>query len=120
MWMKVVKMSVREAISAVAGPREWGDTRESWLAKAARNSRVISYRMMRSLWTGEIAKEEHWAVREIRRQAELAKARREAKDLAARYEEIAGGLDAKDADFHREDVAALIHAARILRGLDRA
>lgn len=119
MWMKVAKMSVREAINVLAGPRDWGDTRESWLDKAARNSKTISARMMRSLWTGEVNKEEHWAVREVRRQADLAKARREAKDLATRYEDIAGGLNAKDSDFYSEDVSALINAARILRNLDR-
>lgn len=119
MWMKVAKMSVREAINVIAGPRDWGDTRESWLDKAARKSKTISTRMMRSLWTGEVHNENHWAVREVKRQAELAKARRDATDLATRYEEIAGGLNAKDADFHSSDVAALINAARILRGLDR-
>jgi len=119
MWMKVAKMSVREAISVLAGPREWGDTRDSWLSRAARNSKVVSARMMRSLWRGEITKEDHWAVREIRRQAELAKAKREATDLAARYEEIAGGMNAKDSNFHSEDVSALLNAARILRNLDR-
>lgn len=118
------KMSVREAISVLAGPREWGATRESWLASAARktakSTRVISFRMMRALWRGEIKDENHWAAREVRRQAELAKARKEAADVADRYEQIAEGLRVQDADFFGADIAALVHAARILRGLDRA
>lgn len=120
MWKKAADMSVRDAIAVVAGPRDWGDTRDSWLASAARKSKTISVRMMRSLWNGEIDDEAHWAVREIRRQAAIAQARREALNVAEQYETIAARLGANDPDFHSQDVAALVHAARILRGLDRA
>jgi hypothetical protein len=122
-WKKAAEMSVREAIGVIAGPRGWGDTRESWLASAARKTKSISFRTMRSLWTGEISEEnkpDHWAIREIKRQAAIYKAREEAKNVAAQYESIAERLVSTDPDFYSADVAALVHAARILRGLDSA
>lgn len=45
--------SVRELVASVAGPRSWSDTRESWLARAARRA-GISYRQAKALWYGEI------------------------------------------------------------------
>lgn len=33
---KMVSAQAREMLCAIAGPRGWNDTRESWLAKAAR------------------------------------------------------------------------------------
>lgn len=118
MLQKLVRMSVREAISIVAGPRKWGDTRDSWLARAAEKLDGVSFRTIRSLWYGTV-RESHWAAREVRRQAELIEARNEAKLLAADYEKIARGMNENDPSVHREDVAALLQAARILRDLDR-
>ena len=40
---------VRREIAVVAGPREWGDTRESWLAKASRRVPSVSFRTMKAL-----------------------------------------------------------------------
>lgn len=111
---------VRKEIAIVAGPKDWGDTRESWLARVPRKVTTVSFRTVKALWYGEIDDPEHWAARDIRRAAELVQGRKEATDLALQYQKIAGGLLAKDPDFHSEDAAALIHAARILSGLDRA
>lgn len=119
MWKKSAAMSVREAIAVVAGPRDWGATRESWLANAARKTKTISVRMMRSLWNGEISDERHWAIREIKRQASLEQARKEASNVADQYETIARRLSASDPDSYSSEVATLLNAARILRGLDR-
>jgi hypothetical protein len=47
-------------------------------------------------------------------------AQREARDLAAQFETIAERLNANDPDFYCSDAAALVRAARILRGMDRA
>jgi len=116
---KVSKMSVRTAITTLAGSGYFPTEQSLWNA-AARKSKVISYRMIKSLWYNEIKNEDHWAKREVRRLAELEAAQKEARDLASQFETIAGGLNAKDADFHSQDVAALVHAARILRGLDSA
>lgn len=124
MWKKSAAMSeltVRDAIGALAGPRGFGDTRESWLAKAARKSGIISFRMMRSLWNGEISDTaNHWAVHMVKRQAAELQGRAEAARLASMYESAAEGMRVRDADFHRDDIAALVRAARILRGEDRA
>lgn len=114
---------VRREIAIVAGPREWGDTRESWLARVPRKVKTVSFRTVKALWYGEIQSADHWAARDIRREAErieIEQARREAHSLADLYQSLAGALDVKDPDFHCEDINSLVHAARILRGLDRA
>ena len=110
---------VRKEISVVAGAREWGDTRESWLARVPRKVPTVTFRTVKALFYGEIDDPDHWAARDIRRAAELIEARKEASSLASQFETIAGGLDATDPDFHSADTAALIHVARLLRGMDR-
>lgn len=109
---------MRDAIAAVAGPRGWNETRESWLARAARRA-GITCRTMKALWYGEIADPEHKAARRILEAAERD-GRAEAQQLADKFEIIARGINATDPDFHSPDVAALLNAARILRGLDRS
>ena len=104
-------------ISAVAGPMLAGDTRESWLARAAHRSR-LSFRQVKALYYGE-CKDPKTSVA-IGVLSAANKARNEASELASRFESLAGGLNAKDADFHGADILALIDAARALRGLDRA
>lgn len=113
--MSSEKASMRDVIATVAGPRTWNDTRESWLARAARRAN-ISYRSAKSLWYGEINDAEHKAARRMVKAAEQH-GRDEARELAGRFESIAVALGATDADFHREDVVALLYAARALRGL---
>lgn len=113
------KSSVRKEIALIAGPREWGDTRDSWLARAARRVPTVSFRTMRSLWYGEIRNPNHWALRDIRRAA-AERGRNESGLLADQFETIAHGLSVTDADFHSDTIAALVSAARALRNLDRA
>jgi hypothetical protein len=121
--------SVQAAIETIAGP--YRGNRKSWLAGVSRSVAGVSYRTVKALWYGEITNEEHLAAQAIKREATLKlqsaqreatlrQARQEARDLATRFETIAGGLNATDPDFHSADVAALVHASRILRGLDRA
>ncbi len=100
--------ALRELIAAVAGPREWSDTRESWLARAARKA-GISYRQTKSLWYGEIQDETHRSARLMRDAAER---------LAQRYEAIIASERAK-AGVHKlsTDRAALIRIIRALRDL---
>lgn len=95
---------MRELIASVAGPRLWSDTRESWLARAARGA-GISYRQVKSLWYGEIADVNHRSARLMR-------------DAAEKYEALASSLNHRDAEFHREDISALLALARSLRSLD--
>lgn len=120
--------SVRKEIAIVAGPRDWGDTRESWLARVPRMVRkalgtekeTITFRTVKALWYGEIDDPDHWAVRDIRRAADLIAARKEATALAVQYETIIGGLNARDPDFHSPEIAALVSVLRQLRDADRA
>lgn len=106
---------MRELIAAVAGPRQWGDTRESWLARAARRAGV-SHRQAKALFYGEIIDADHKTARRMREAA----GQHEAEHLAQRFEALADSLQARDQDFHCSDIAALVDAARALRGLGRS
>jgi hypothetical protein len=107
----------QEYIGEVAGPMRPGDTRESWLARAARKSRV-SYRQIKALWYGQTTDPRTSTALGVLSAAE--KARAEASELASRFESLAGAMNASDQDFFSADVLALIDAARSLRRLDRA
>lgn len=107
--------SMRDVVAAVAGPREWHENRKSWLDRAARRA-GITYRQCKALFYGEITDPEHKAAR---RMAEAAQKNgtREARELADRFGTIARSLHATDQDHYSPDIAALVHAARTLRGL---
>ena len=107
----------REYIAQAAGPMKIGDTRESWLARAARASRV-SYRQIKSLYYGQTNDPKASIAIGILCAAE--KARSEASDLASKFESLAGQINATDQNLYSADVLALINAARALRGLDSA
>ena len=111
---KVSGAVMREFVVAVAGPRQWADTRQSWLARAARKA-GISYRQCKSLFYGEITDPNHRSARLMRDAAE-----QKAGALASQFETLASRMNATDPDFYRSDVLALVDAARALRGLDRA
>lgn len=111
---------MREEIAILAGPRHWGDTRESWLSNAAEKlaecgSRV-PYRMLKGFFYGEIEDDNHWAAIEIRNAAAIIEAQREATALATQLQTIIGGLNVTDEDFHQPTVAALVSTLRKLRG----
>lgn len=106
----------QQYISEVAGPMKNSDTRESWLARAARRSR-ISYRQIKALYYGQ-TKDPRTSIA-IGVLSAADKARAEASALASQFENLAGSLNAKDEDFYSPDVLALIDAARRLRGTDR-
>jgi hypothetical protein len=111
--------NVRAEIAVVAGPREWGDTRESWLARVPRKVSTVKFRTVKALWYGEIDDPDHWAARDIRRAAAAIQAgRQEAAALASQYETILGGLNARDPDFYSPEIAALLGALRQLRDVD--
>jgi hypothetical protein len=120
--------SVRKEIATVAGPKDWGDTRESWLSKVPRavkqilgtEKETIAYRTVKSLWYGEIDDPEHWAARDIRRSAEIIEARKEAAALADKYQKIAQGMRSQDESFFGSDIDRLEHLARLIGRLDRA
>jgi len=118
---------VRAEIECVAGPRQWGDTRESCFLESLgrsrncspRRPRRSSLRAVKSLWYGEIKDREHHAARDIRRAAELVNARKEALALTLQYSDIVRGMSGTDKNFFREDIARLERVARLLGGLDR-
>lgn len=121
MWTKLAKMSVREAMIVIAGKPGYGE-QPRWFEKIA-DVANISKRAARSLWRGEIQSDDHRAARAVKQAAErrqLELARQEARSLASQYLSIAEGLNAKDPDFYSSDVAALVHAARILGAQDRS
>lgn len=111
--------SVRREIAIVAGPRGWGDTRESWLAIVPRKVTTVTFRTVKALWYGEITDPMHWAARDIRRAAEEIEARREASALMAQYQTIIGGLRAADENFYRAEIDRLERLVGELGVVDR-
>lgn len=116
--MSQLALEMRQAIAAVAGPRGWQETREYWLARAARRI-GITYRQTKSLFYQECRDPRASVVQRVR-DAALRHAKREASELADRFDNIAGAMHASDPDFYRQDVDALVSAARALRRLDSA
>jgi hypothetical protein len=121
---------VRTEITFLAGPRQWGDTRGSWLARVPKiikralgtEAETVSVRMVKSLWYGEISSGEHHAARDIKRAVEVIKARDEARALAEKYQSLIGGMRAAHPDTsnpYSEDIARLERIARILGGESR-
>lgn len=111
---------MRNEIAFLAGPREWGVTRESWLAGVTKKVPTVTFRTVKAIWYGEIEDPDHWAARDIRRAADVIKAQREAAQLAAQLQSLATGLDVTDPNFHSPTIAALLGTIRQLRGEDRS
>lgn len=107
---------MRKEIAILAGPRDWGVTRESWLARVPEKVKTVSHRTVKALWYGEISDPDHWAARDIRRAVELMEARQEAAERADQLANLIAGLSATDAPFHEPTIAALVGALRNLRG----
>jgi hypothetical protein len=104
----------REEIAIIAGPFGYQESRESWLAKAADKAKV-TFRTVKSLFYGHHDNPSYETASKIKKAAD--EARREALYLAEQYQQTAGALYAKDQDFYRDDITALVDAARALRGL---
>lgn len=108
------EIKVRELVTAVAGPKTTTDTRETWLRRAARTAGT-TYRQAKALFYAEITDPFHPTVTKFKEAA----GKHESQRLAEQFERLAVALDRKDTDFHCNEIAALLHAARALRGLDR-
>lgn len=116
---KLSKMSAREAMISLAGSKPGYGELPRWLEGIA--DRVgISFRTARSLWLGEIIDEDHLALKRLKEQARIEEARREARQLASQYAQIAGGMRGSNQDFYRAEIDRLERLARIIGGLDRA
>lgn len=114
------KLSVREEIALVAGPREWGDTRDSWLARVSKRVPTVTFRTVRALWYGEIHDNDHWAARDIRRAAEIVKAKQEAAAHADHIRQSIERLRHQDQDFFSAEIDRLERAIGRLGTFDRA
>jgi hypothetical protein len=116
---KLPKMSAREILIHLSGrPPAYGE-QPRWLQQAAERF-GISVRMARAIWNDEIKDPSHWAIKKVRREAELAEARREAATLAQQYQAIAGGMRVADENFYSTEIDRLERLARIIGGLDRS
>ena len=114
---KLPKMSARELMINLYGrPPAYGE-QPRWLKKIA-DKIGLTPRMARSLWNDEIKDQNHWAIKRTRHQISLAKARKEADELAQRYQSIAGGMRAQDENFYGAEIDRLERIARIIGGLD--
>ena len=80
----------------------------------------MTYRTVKALWYGEIRDAEHHAARDLRRAAEIVKARKDALRLAEKYQTATGAMNATDPNFFSEEIARLERVARMLCALDRA
>src|SRR6185436_18496653 len=89
----------------------------AWFFKAARAS-GLSARQIEALWRGEY-KDPKFSI-SVKVLEAAARARKEASELATKFETAAGALNAKDQDFYSADILALIDAARRVRGMGRA
>lgn len=115
---KLSKMSTRELMIAISGRAPSHGERPRWLQKLA-DRLDIPVRTARALWDDEIKSRDHWAIKKLRREAELNEARKEAAALAQQYQIIAGGMRAKDEDFYRTEIDRLERLVRVIGGLDR-
>jgi hypothetical protein len=111
----------KNEIGAVAGPFLPTDTKQSWLARAARRC-AVSARHITSLYYGHVTDPKFSVAASVLSaadQARLQEARRDAQKLAEIYQNTAVALGNIDPDFHRGDIDALVNAAGVLRSLDR-
>jgi hypothetical protein len=119
---------MRTEIALIAGPRAWGDTKLSWLARVPREVKkllgtekeTISFRTVKSLWYGTIESPDHHAARDVRRAAEIVKARNDAQALAAKYKTLIGAMNATNPGIYGEEIARLERVARLLCGEGRS
>lgn len=123
MWVKKAKMSVREAMIEIAGKPGHGEQLD-WFDTIAEASN-LSARAVRSLWRNEISDDNHRAAIAVRRAAqeakrdrEIAKARQEASALANQYQQIVGGMRARDEDFFSAEIARLERLIRVIGSLN--
>ena len=108
-------------ISVIAGPLQPGDTRESWLSRAARKSSSTFWHI-KALFYGELTDPKYsvaYKVLSAADHARIEKAKRDAEQATAIYRNYAARLQTIDADFHREQIDVLLGAARIVGGRDR-
>lgn len=109
---------MRDGIVALAGERNWKETRARWLERAARAA-GISYRTARAIFYGEIRDPRGSVVERVRcalgEKAREAKPRDEFDLFKERLSALEARLLAVDAEMHASDLAALRNILRDLR-----
>lgn len=103
-------------ISAIAGPIGSNDTRESWLARAARRSQSTFWHV-KALFYGELKDPKYsvaYRILSAAEKARLEETRRHVEQATELYRIHAQRLEAIDPDFHREQIDVLLGAARII------
>jgi hypothetical protein len=113
-------------IGTIAGPFLPTDTKDSWLGRAHREiaklNPKVSLRHVKSLFYGHVQDPKHSVASSVLSAADRARleaARRDARQLAETYRSAANALANIDENFHRGDIDALVHAARVLGSVDR-
>lgn len=120
-------------IGIIAGSYKPTDTKDSWLGRAFDrvkdiydenvSDRDLTFRHFKDLFYGRVRDPKYsvaHCVLSAADQARLEAARRDARQLADTYRSAANALANIDENFHRGDIDALVHAARVLGAVDRA
>ena len=111
----------RTEIAAIAGSYLDTDTRESWLARAARKAKVTAWHA-KALFYGELKDPKYSVAHKVlsaSAKARIDAARLDAQTLSTKFETIARGMQIANQDLFSEETAALLDAARLLRGVAR-
>lgn len=104
----------RTSLEVIAGSRSWGDTRESMIARAARRA-GITFRAAKALYYGETRDPRDSIARAIRHAVAARDLNAAIKMQADRLATIADGLEARDADFHRQQIDHIRHLVSQMR-----
>ena len=113
-------MSARVLVATAAGLQEECSNRKSWLAQAARNTR-LSFRSIKSVWYGEIDDPNHPTIRILKytaaqRAKEKAAERAEVIENFRRLLAMRDALVAKDAEFNQPQIDALEYSLGLMVG----
>ena len=103
---------MRDDIATVAGFKDWGCTRESWLNRVPPLVIGVSFRMVKEIWYAGAKDPNHRAVVAIKRKAAEIRARNDALAAAAQFRTIAAGLHAIDPEMHSQSIAQYLDMAR--------
>lgn len=125
--MSDLAVNWKDEIGAIAGPFLPTDTKESWLGRAHaivhKLNPKVSFRLLRDLFHGYASDPKYSvgaSILSAAEEARLQEARCDALKVAGIYRRSAEALATIDPDFHRPEIDALLTAARVLSGGDRA
>jgi hypothetical protein len=108
----------QEQIATIAGPRQPSDTKESWLARAARKSGTAFWHI-KALYYGQLTDPKYsvaYKILSAADKARIAEAQRDATVVANFFNSHAQALSNIDPEFHRPAIDAFVEAARIISG----